>query len=344
MNHDARVEPLIEDLLVEIAPSRAPDRLRTGIASLTSRARQRPRWLASIKEPPMRYRTHLVVGSPTLRLASVLAVASALLLALAGAIVVGATPPPGPEVVAPVRNGLIAFASNGDIWVTDLDDTARKQLTTGPSWDSSPTWSPQGDRIAYWTQRTPAAPFVLMVMDADGSNPMPVRDHLADDGLSVTDGLAPVWRPDGTQLAYPVNDGTNYWIESADLGSGQIHRLADGKYPAWSPDGTMLAFQGGPSQGEVWTMTADGTYPTRLASGYGPAWSSKGLIAYFRDMEPDQTDIWVMNTDGTGATRITNTARASTGRAGRQTVLAWRSSSTTARATSWSRLRTARDR
>ena len=57
MNGDVRIEPLLERLLAETATSRAPDRLRADIASTTSRQRQRPPWLASLKEPPMRYRS-----------------------------------------------------------------------------------------------------------------------------------------------------------------------------------------------------------------------------------------------------------------------------------------------
>ena len=60
-----------------------------------------------------------------------LAVATILLLALAGAVVAGASLLPSPEVSTPVRNGLIAFASNGDIWVTDVDDTARPRSRPG---------------------------------------------------------------------------------------------------------------------------------------------------------------------------------------------------------------------
>ena len=96
MNRDVRVEPLLERLLAETPTSRAPDQLRADIASATSRKRQRPPWLTSLKEPPMRYRSQLVVGSPTLRLAAVVAVTAVLTLALAGAVIAGASPEPSP--------------------------------------------------------------------------------------------------------------------------------------------------------------------------------------------------------------------------------------------------------
>jgi Tol biopolymer transport system component len=193
----------------------------------------------------MRVRSTVIVGSPALRRTAALACVTALLVALAGAVVAGASLLPSLSPATPeVRNGLIAFSSNGDIWVTDIDDTARKQLTTGPSWDSSPIWSPQGDRIAYWTQRTPAHPSVLMLVDADGKNPRPLRD-LVQERLNLTDGFPPVWNPDGQTVAYSVNDGARYWIERVDVASGEHRRLADGKYPQWSADGTRIVFQGG---------------------------------------------------------------------------------------------------
>lgn len=102
MNRDMPDDVLIERLLAEAPISRAPDRLRADIASATSRKRQRPPWLTSLKEPPMRYRSQLVVGSPTLRLAAVVAVTAVLMLAIAGAVIGGASPLPSPDPVPPV--------------------------------------------------------------------------------------------------------------------------------------------------------------------------------------------------------------------------------------------------
>jgi hypothetical protein len=102
MNRDVRVQSQLERLLAETPISRAPDRLRGDIASVTSRKRQRPPWLTSLKEPPMRYRSQLVVGSPTLRLAAVVAVSAVLMLALAGAVIAGASLLPSPVPVPPV--------------------------------------------------------------------------------------------------------------------------------------------------------------------------------------------------------------------------------------------------
>lgn len=100
MNH-VDLEPVLERLLTETPPIRATQRMRADVASVISRERQRPPWLTSLKEPPMRYRSKVVVGSPTLRFAAVLAITTALLLAIAGAVIAGASPRPSPIAVPP---------------------------------------------------------------------------------------------------------------------------------------------------------------------------------------------------------------------------------------------------
>ena len=105
----------------------------------------RPRWLALIKEPPMRIHARIAVGSPTVRLAAIVAASVILALAATG-LVVGAaslmpSPNPSPPVVAPV-DGLVAYDSGGDIWVSKYDGSGAHRLTSGPADDTSPQWSP----------------------------------------------------------------------------------------------------------------------------------------------------------------------------------------------------------
>jgi len=124
MNDDLQPEQRVSDLLMYIAPYRAPDRLRTDIRCIASSSRQRPRWLALIKEPPMRISNRVAVGSPTFRLAAILALSVALLLAVAGAVTAGAsllpkTPLPAP--FGPAANGSLAYSAKGDIYLADAD-------------------------------------------------------------------------------------------------------------------------------------------------------------------------------------------------------------------------------
>jgi parallel beta-helix repeat protein len=123
MNDDIRLERLFDDGLHDIAPTRAPDRLRTQVKTETSRVRPRPRWLAIIKEPPMRTNSHLAVGSPAMRVAVTMAATLLAAVMLVGATFAGAQilAADGPIVVDQSGGGTVttiteavAMAEDGD--------------------------------------------------------------------------------------------------------------------------------------------------------------------------------------------------------------------------------------
>ena len=89
MNDDARFERLFVEGLHDVAPARAPDRLRTQVKTETGEVRPRPRWLALIKEPPMRTNSRLAVGSPTARVAAIVAATLLATLFVVGAGIAG---------------------------------------------------------------------------------------------------------------------------------------------------------------------------------------------------------------------------------------------------------------
>lgn len=88
---DQRVADLVANEGATGVPTAAVDELVTA----TSQVRPLPRWLALIKEPPMRRSSAVAVGSPTVRLAAI-ALSTILLLVLAGGAVAGAMQLIGP--------------------------------------------------------------------------------------------------------------------------------------------------------------------------------------------------------------------------------------------------------
>ena len=77
------------------------------------------------------------------------------------------------------EGGTFQVAPNADIWVIDIETGARSQLTQDPSADLWPVWSPDGQRIAFVSERdNPSGEIYLM--SADGSD---VR-RLTDNDLS----------------------------------------------------------------------------------------------------------------------------------------------------------------
>ncbi len=79
-----------------------------------------------------------------------------------------ATPSPTPTATpAPTAAARLAFTAdsdgNGDIYAMNADGSGLTRLTNSPAFDSYPTWSPDGARIAF------SSGFEIYVMIAVGS-------------------------------------------------------------------------------------------------------------------------------------------------------------------------------
>ncbi len=104
MSDERSFERFVADHVAGAAGStRMPDDFYDDIHAVASRTRQRPEWLALIKEPPMRFESTLGVGSPIARVTAIAAATLLLALLSAGALVAGAQSPSPtlPEAQAP---------------------------------------------------------------------------------------------------------------------------------------------------------------------------------------------------------------------------------------------------
>lgn len=90
MNDQRSFERLFADRMdAERGSARLPDAFYVEFHDQASHVRQRPRWLALIKEPPMRISSHVAVGSPMVRVAAIMVATLLLALTLAGAGIAG---------------------------------------------------------------------------------------------------------------------------------------------------------------------------------------------------------------------------------------------------------------
>ena len=71
-----------------------------------------------------------------------------------------------------------------------------------------PTWSPDGRRIAFTSNRD--GNYEIYIMNADGTGQSNVTNHPASDNY-------PAWSPDGHKLAFISNRGGGYDIYVVDI-------------------------------------------------------------------------------------------------------------------------------
>ncbi len=192
--------------------------------------------------------------------------------------------------------------------ITSLDPRWPVQVTTHSGLDMHPALSPQGDAIAFVSDRTGA--FEIHVRGlGGGSSETPLT---SDGGQNVQ----PAWSPDGRSIAYHSLGHGGIWVIAARGGPPrQITTV--GARPAWSPDGRRIAYQSdehgdvapngysAQAGSTIWVVDADGanaravTATVKPVGGHSsPSWSHDGRFIVFSvfDGLPDN-GIWVVATD-----------------------------------------------
>jgi Tol biopolymer transport system component len=153
------------------------------------------------------------------------------------------------------------------------DGTDKLQLTNDPSSTRYPSWSPDGTRIAFVSQRD--GNNEVYVMDADGSNQIRLTNESQDD-------IQPSWSPDGENIVFVSsrNGSPDVFTMRAD-GTGQqgLTQNANAGYPSWAPDGTKILFTSFAGASVVMIMDPDGTNQQAMTTGFDlyPAWSPIGI-------------------------------------------------------------------
>jgi len=196
-------------------------------------------------------------------------------------------------------------AGNKDIYLLRVGGRNPVNLTAdSPVDDWEPAYSPDGERIAFRSEREGGG---IFVMDSTGESVRRVSDR----------GNYPSWSPDGKELVvsadsflYPtdvagrggglqvveVATGKQRTIVGADLG-GNVHR------PSFSPHGTRVAYWGlqpGSGQRDIWTVRADGSnaaggaVPVTVdaALDWAPLWSHDGRYLYFSSNRGGSMNLW----------------------------------------------------
>jgi TolB protein len=210
-------------------------------------------------------------------------------------------------------NGKIAFQSTqgsdgftNDVYVMNADGKRQTRLTDDPGDDTTPIWSPQGDRIAFLSNRGGSG-YEIFLMNADGSECTLLLGAERGGPLHTINFE---WSPDGSKIR--LISGGKLYVAQVGEGAGPAQNLTpEGAFDSaasWSPDGSRLAVISTGSGGspDLFVVTADGVGRTQLTTTpdaeSNPRWVEGGArLAYDAGQ-----DLHVVNPDGSGGAVVTS--------------------------------------
>lgn len=194
--------------------------------------------------------------------------------------------------------------------ITQQTESLRpSQITTWVGFDSYPSLSPDGNSIAYSSDRNGKFEIYIKQLTAGGREVQLTADE--------SENFQPAWSPDGKLIAFTSKRRGGIWIVPS-LGGNARQLTEGGSYPSWSPDGSMIAYQstgigddlgaiasGALLPATIWVIPSLGGEARRITEvgnpegGHGsPSWSPDGKRIVFASYDPEKTEVWMVTLGG----------------------------------------------
>jgi tricorn protease len=177
------------------------------------------------------------------------------------------------------------FEHRGDIFTVPKENGDWRNLTnTSGAADRYPTWSPDGQQIAWFSDES--GEYQLVIADQNGLNKKSIAI------AKPTFFFKPTWSPDGKNIAFTDTD-YNLWC--ATLATGAIKKVDADRFahpnrsmnPVWSPDSRWIAYARLlESQFKaIFVYNLEKGAATQLTDGMAdaisPIWDESGKYLYF---------------------------------------------------------------
>jgi len=180
----------------------------------------------------------------------------------------------------------VALNFRGEIVTVPAEKGDVRNLTnTTASHERSPVWSPDGRRIAYFSDESGEYQLHIAAQDGKGG---PKKFKLTGAGYYEF----PAWSPDSKKIAYVDNSRTLWWLDAATgvskkVAGDHFYGPAKNLWPAWSPDSRWIAYSiNNPAyiqRVHVYSLDQDKSFPVTdgLSDATDPVFDKSGKYLYF---------------------------------------------------------------